>query len=142
MKKVVVNRRYGGFGLSIKAEKRYAQLAGFDLNYYKQTKYKHRDGKDLFSRVDEPSDDEWLLFALKEDLGPSFDEFPDDGVYWHDRDLDRDDPLLVQVVEELGESANGDHAKLEVIEIPDGVDWTIEEYDGREWIAEAHRRWS
>ena len=54
----------------------------------------------------------------------------------------RDDPELVQVVEELGDEANGIHAKLAVVEIPDGVEWQIEEYDGMEWIAEKHRTWS
>jgi hypothetical protein len=54
---------------------------------------------------------------------------------------DRADPVLVRVVEELGSEANGEHAKLKVIEIPDDVKWTIEEYDGVEWVAEVHRRW-
>jgi hypothetical protein len=25
--------------------------------------------------------------------------------------------------------------------VPDGVEWTVEEYDGREWVAEVHRTW-
>ena len=33
-------------------------------------------------------------------------------------------------------------AKLKIVEIPDDVEWIIEEYDGKEWIAEDHRRWS
>jgi hypothetical protein len=45
-------------------------------------------------------------------------------------------------VQELGEAANGQYAKLKVVTIPDDVEWTIEEYDGMEWIAEAHRTWS
>ena len=59
-----------------------------------------------------------------------------------DRDVARDDPYLVQVVEELGARANGRHAELKVVEIPANVDWTIEEYDGNETVAEAHRTWS
>lgn len=55
---------------------------------------------------------------------------------------DRADPLLVAVVEELGsDQASGCYAKLRVIEIPDGVEWEIEEYDGMEWVAEKHRTW-
>ena len=30
---------------------------------------------------------------------------------------------------------------LKIIEIPDDVDWIIEEYDGNEWVAEKHRTW-
>lgn len=54
---------------------------------------------------------------------------------------DRADALLVRVVEELGEAANGAHAKLAVVEIPDGTDYEISEYDGLEHIAEKHRTW-
>lgn len=55
-------------------------------------------------------------------------------------ELRRDDPLLVQVVEELGAAANGRYAELEVVEIPDDIDWYINDYDGNEWIGEG-RRW-
>lgn len=58
-----------------------------------------------------------------------------DGTY------DRADPLLVFAVESLGDKASGDCANLKVVEIPDGVEWEIEEYDGIEHIAEAHRTW-
>ncbi len=53
----------------------------------------------------------------------------------------RDHPLLVRVVDELGEAASDNIAKLKIVEIPDGVEWHIEEYDGNEWIAENHRTW-
>jgi hypothetical protein len=56
-------------------------------------------------------------------------------------DLDRDDPYLVKVVKDLGMAANGTYANLKVVTIPGDVDWQIEEYDGREWIAEVHRVW-
>ena len=57
------------------------------------------------------------------------------------RPSNRADPLLVQVVEELGAEANGDSAKLEVVEIPDRVEYTVEEHDGIESIHEKHRVW-
>jgi hypothetical protein len=58
-----------------------------------------------------------------------------------DRDMLRNDPILVQVVEELGEEANDKYAHLAIVEIPDDVKWHIEEYDGREHVAEDHRTW-
>jgi len=56
-------------------------------------------------------------------------------------DIARDDANLVSVVLELGEAANGSHARLKIVEIPDDVEWQIEEYDGLEWVAEKHRTW-
>lgn len=55
---------------------------------------------------------------------------------------ERTDPLIIKVVEELGPLACGHHSKLKIVEIPDGVEYTIEEYDGIEWVAEAHRTWN
>ena len=55
--------------------------------------------------------------------------------------MKRDDPDLINVVEKLGESANGDFANLEIVEIPDDVEWEIDEYDGMESVDEVHRSW-
>lgn len=60
---------------------------------------------------------------------------------FYDRNIPRNDTALVQVVEELKEAANGAFAKLKILDIPDDVKWQVEEYDGLEWIAEAHRTW-
>lgn len=62
-------------------------------------------------------------------------------VVTYDFNIKRNDPILVEIVEQLGEAADGDYAELRIIEIPDDVQWTIEEYDGAEWIAEKHRTW-
>lgn len=62
-------------------------------------------------------------------------------VDFYDRDIPRDDPALIQVVQELGDAADGYCANLKIVEIPDGVEWQIEEYDGNEWVAEKHRTW-
>lgn len=57
-------------------------------------------------------------------------------------DIDsRTDPKLIECVETLGEVANGESAELKIVEIPDDVDWEIEEYEGKEHIAERHRTW-
>ena len=49
--------------------------------------------------------------------------------------------VLVDCVEALGERVNTSFSKLSVIEIPEGVDFEILDYDGWEWVAERHRRW-
>ena len=56
--------------------------------------------------------------------------------------INRNDPILIEVVEELKEEANNKFSNLKIIFIPDDVEWEIEEYDGMEWIAEKHRKWS
>jgi len=88
--KVVINKRYGGFGLS-KAGMEFMGL-------------------------------EW------------------DG-YGHCSELSRQNPKLIECVEKLGSKANGGFADLTIVEIPDGVEYTVEEHDGMEWIAEKHRTW-
>lgn len=64
-----------------------------------------------------------------------------DGDYYPSTDATRDCPVLVALVEEMGERANSCYSRLKVVEIPDDADWYIEEYDGMEWIAEVHRTW-
>lgn len=54
---------------------------------------------------------------------------------------DRDDLFLIEAVETLGDKASGMYARLAIVEIPDGVEWEVKEYDGSEWIAEKHRTW-
>lgn len=50
-------------------------------------------------------------------------------------------PMLVRAVEELKRDANGEYARLQIFEMPDGTNFVIEEYDGSEHIAEAHQTW-
>ncbi len=49
---------------------------------------------------------------------------------------------LVNVVEQLGDIANGKYAKLKIIDIPYNIDWHIHNYDGIETVHEEHRLWS
>jgi hypothetical protein len=60
----------------------------------------------------------------------------------YDSDIPRDCPRLLATVKALGERAGGTYARLKIVTIPDDVDWTVMEYDGCEWVAEAHRTWS
>ena len=54
----------------------------------------------------------------------------------------RSDPALVAVVEAIGEDAAGKYSRLKVVEIPDGVKFSIKDYDGIEHVAELHRTWA
>ena len=56
--------------------------------------------------------------------------------------LERDNPKLVAIVEEMGiKAANGYLSELKIVEIPADVEWTIQDYDGVEWVCEKHRTW-
>jgi hypothetical protein len=57
-------------------------------------------------------------------------------------DIDRDDPVLVDIVERLGENASDNFASLRIVEIPNDVDWQIADYDGYEHVEETHRMWA
>lgn len=55
--------------------------------------------------------------------------------YGYDFIDSRTDPKLVEVIERLGNKANGSCANLHVVDIPDdATDWEISEYDGSEEI--------
>lgn len=52
----------------------------------------------------------------------------------HDYVIDRTDLALIQVIEELGDKANGCFSKLCITELPEGTLYRIDEYDGREKV--------
>lgn len=52
-------------------------------------------------------------------------------------------PELIKLIEEKGsEYCSGPYSLLEVVEIPDDIDWYIDDYDGVETIEEVHGSWS
>jgi hypothetical protein len=113
--KIVINKCFGGFGLSQEAVLLYAKKKGLNL---------------ILERNKSIGLTHYYLNEKK------------DGNYFYEGDIKRNDPILVEVVNELGEKADGTYSELKIVEIPDDVEWIIEEYDGKEWIAEDHRRWS
>lgn len=115
--KIVINKCYGGFGLSDKAIEYYGELKNLGL-VKEEGKYFNLTGYD------------WYVSEIIEKN------------FFFDRSIERNDSDLVRVVEELGEKASGKYAELQIVEIPDDVKWDIHDYDGMEWIAETHRTWS
>jgi len=70
------------------------------------------------------------------------DELQSERFYGSLCDVERNDPDLVAAVETLGaKAASGAYAELKVVDIPDGIEYEIAEYDGTEHIAEKHRTW-
>jgi hypothetical protein len=131
--KVVINVKFGGFGLSHKGVMRYAELKGIKLYPFIDDISRKVYGDE--ATVDNPS----MLIHYSTQSVRNEKEL--NAHYFSDRDISRNDPCLVQVVEELGKEANNRFSLLKVVEIPDNVEYTIEEYDGNEHIAEKHRIW-
>lgn len=117
--KIVINDRLGGFSLSDVAFERLLAQGHPVAVKERQDREKYRD--------EHP--DDWKKSGKR---------LMDDA---HCRDIERNDPALIALVEDLGARANGRNASLAIVEIPDDVKWQIEGYDGAEWVAEKHRRW-
>ena len=112
--KIVINKCFGGFGLSEEAIFLYGKKKG--INIIKDKKKSNSLASHYY--IDEIKN----------------------GNYFSDRDIKRNDPALVEVVNELGEKADGAYSELKIVEIPDDMKWEIDEYDGKEWVSEVHRR--
>ena len=159
--KVVINKCFGGFGLSHKAIMRYAEIKGFKLYRYTDENehfnshniclWKEEDRKPLVSYYF--SDPNLTAFPDPKSMDPDYKKaleelneivrYPDYSTkMFYERNLDRNDLALVQVVEELGSEANGQYAELAIVDIPEGIDWYVDEYDGVESVVEKHRSWS
>ena len=83
---------------------------------------------------------EWLkrnnaVFTIIEDTYHLVVEM--DGEKHYMTNIDRADPILIELYEEKGsEFVSGRHAELKLEEIPDDCQYSIGEYDGQEWIEE------
>ena len=113
---IVINRAYGGFGLSREAVLLYLDLVGITYTLEDQ------EDRDTQTRLGSK-----IMVNNKE--------------FFERYDIERNDPALVTTVRRLGKNAAGEFAKLKIVEVPAGVEWYIEEYDGQEWVAEKHRTW-
>lgn len=154
--KIVINKSYGGFSLSPAAVKRMAELQGKPCYFFVRTS----GNLDNLSPCSEQVAAKSLIWSSYTVPNPeevagsndnfyamSYEERKASNHRWADitltsRPENRADPLLIQVVEELAEKADGSGASLSVAEIPDGTKWEIDEYDGLEHVAEKHRTWN
>lgn len=135
VRKVVINACYGGFSLSHEGIMEYAKIKGIDLYVYTQHTYNdpYREAKGEAAQ----NSMKRLSYFTK----PLKDGKYDNEAYFGDREIERDDPALVQVVEKIGNKADGWFAKLKVVEIPADAKWEIDEYDGNEHVQEQCRKW-
>lgn len=145
--KVVINDCFGGFSLSPLATVELAKRKWRECYLFGLVK---KDGILDFNSYRGPlsieeSNKEFIVFAFDIPNPNELVKGSDKGYEDHsinNRPKDRADSDLIAVVEALGDKADGKQASLKVVEIPDGTDYVITEYDGNEHIAEVHRTWS
>ena len=140
--KIIINNCYGGFSLSPKAQVEFLKRKGKKAFFYKQTKYIHNDKKEEYVRLTvREASSASFTYTLTKDLGKVVEKLPDDNNIWFNgRDIERNNPDLIAIVEEMGNDASGSCANLKIVKIPDDVEWEIDEYDGNEWVSEKHKR--
>jgi hypothetical protein len=118
---VLINRCFGGFGLSDQAFEALLERRG--IAFERQEAQPDSWSGAAYYRAGHVGEDEHYLSQ-------------------HELISDRADADLIAVVQALGlEAASGDYAELAIVEIPDDVRWHIAEYDGHEHVAEDHRTW-
>jgi len=136
--KVVINKCYGGFGLSHEAMLRYAEIKGITV-YPDKSEYGFETYYTVPAEQRTPSVDNWYELPIEERQRLN-EQWRSEQLY--DRDIPRNDDALVQVVKELGsKKASGRVAELKIVNIPDGINWEVDEYDGLETVVETHRSW-
>ena len=141
--KIVINRCYGGFGLSHEAVMLYAKKKGWELHAYVNSPVSF----DKYIKFIPGNVVPIIIFytiiplVFNDEGEISKEQENNDSLWFRTECVERNDPLLVEVVEELKGKANGRFAKLEVVEIPDDVKWEISDYDGVEQVKEIYRSW-
>lgn len=136
--KIVRNDCFGGFSLSPLAVMEYAKLKGIKLFAYTDINYWR-----TLKRLDtlEEMENACICYYTTKDCGEKCDSNDIEDGYFSDREIERTDACLIEIVERLGKKANGCCADLIVVEIPDDIEWEISDYDGLESIEEKHRSW-
>jgi hypothetical protein len=106
--RIIVNKRYGGYGFSMQALELLEKKTG------------RHSGDLIFERhYDDPDSGELA--------------YPEDVIWVHE--MSREDSVLLEIIDEIGViAASGDYALLGTVEIPDGTPYSIYEYDGWETV--------
>jgi len=129
--KVVINKCFGGFGLSDAAQVEIHRRGCAHSKLMEPRAYFGADFEQDMAKITAGTP----LFQTPIVDGKVLD---DD----HRKDEHRACPMLAAVVEEMGEKSFGPYSKLKVVEIPDGVEFVISDYDGQEAIHQKHEVWS
>jgi len=137
--KIVINKCYGGFGVSHKGIMRWAELKGITLYPFTEEKLHDFSNQKYIPYIEGSEIPFFGVYYATKPL-TSEGKYEEDSWFWY-RDIERNDPCLVQVVEEMGDEASGYLSALKIVEVPDGIEWEIDDYDGMESVQEVHQSW-
>lgn len=135
MKKVILNKCFGGFMPSRKAYELYAKKKGLEFYIY-EISIDNREMK--YHKVDET--DSMFIVYLTKDYGDVIDSINNKDRLYLDENH-REDATLIEVIEELGDDASSDISSLKIVEIPDDLDYVIDNYDGIETLHQRVQEW-
>jgi hypothetical protein len=144
--KIAINAGYGGFNLSAKALKYMADKLGKPIYFFKLEMHPETKAAVYVPITLEEAQGEWFgLYAFNIEnpntVTNSHEKYREYSWDFRPSKEDRADPLLIETIEALKDEASGSSCELKIVEVPDDVDWIIQEYDGWEWVAEKHRTW-
>lgn len=111
MAKVIYNKCFGGYSISVEAVMAYAKAIGINIEPLDQDaqSYTRYGFTDMAHVKGQP-------------------------VCFDPRTIERHDPVLVDIIEKLGKKANGMCAELAIEELSSGCVYRITEYDGKETV--------
>jgi len=135
--KIVINATYGGFSISKECAEFMVKLGD------KQAKAELDDWKKRQSILDYHKKNGCFPKDCNDNLKSSLEidvKYKSDANFFG-YGYERTNENLIKAVEKLGKKANGSSANLKVVEIPEDIDWFIDEYDGFESVHEKHRTW-
>lgn len=138
--KVAINCCYGGFSVSRDAIDWLREMGfqpALDESLPRAKKTVYDDGE----MNDGKLESEWYDNTSPSEVDEYLETYEWNSYLHYNDPVVRSAPLLIQCIELMGERANGEHAEIAIVEIPDDVNFEIDEYDGMESIHEAHRSW-
>lgn len=146
--KIILNKCYGGFEVSPAGYKLYAKKKGFELYPYvlkAAPGFEYNVESYYYKKIKWEEIGHSSIHYLKKDYGDKisrelFKEIADDDYFWINSTY-RTDSTLIEVVEELGQKASGPCGELRIVEIPDDLDYVIDEYDGIETLHQRVKEW-
>ncbi len=143
--KIILNKCFGGFGLSHVAKINLLEAKGLKVYAYRVEEHYNSDPYSEYTlrKIDKfyKTERRFETFVyLKEPLAKDvtrislhdYVEMLENGKYTFDEDKLRVDKDVIAIVEQLGSAASDNFSNLEIFEIPNGSEYIIDDYDGLE----------